>query len=133
MKSRMILPAGLAVGLLFLVSASSAQAGLLGDQGCCEPTSCCEVTCCDPCCAPRVGLVDRIRAKIAARRACRASCEPVCCEPVCCEPCCDPCCTPRVGLLDRIRAKIAARRACRSCCEPVCCEPACCEPTCGCQ
>ena len=64
MKSRMILPAILAVGLFCLVSISSAQAGLFGhNSGCgCEPTcgvepACgCEVSC-DPCCCPARGPV----------------------------------------------------------------------------
>ncbi len=155
MKSRMILPALLAVGLFCLASASSAQAGLFGHAGCgCEPACGCETTCevaCDPCCAPRMGLLARLRAKCAAKRCCEpvcgceAPCEPTCgceapCEPACgCEPACDPCCAPRMGLLARLRAKCAAKR----CCEPVCgceapCEPACgyevpCEPACGCE
>lgn len=156
MKSRMFLPALMAVSLFCLASASNARAGLFGHGGCepscgCEPTCGCEEVCCDPCCKPaRVGLLARLRAKCAAKQAC---CEPVCCEPACeptcgaeptcgvepaCEPacevtCCEPCCKPaRVGLLARLRAKCAAKKAC--CCETVCCEPTCgAEPSCGCN
>ena len=57
MKTRMILPAMLAVGLFCLIGTSSANAGLFG-RGCAEPSCGCEA-------APACG--------------CEATCEPTCC------------------------------------------------------
>ena len=95
MKRRFLLPVVAAFAVVIGVSASSAEAGLLGglfggDPGCCEPAACepacapapCEPAC-DPCCK-KPCLLDRIRAKLACRKAC---CDP-CCEPAACEPAC---------------------------------------------
>ena len=51
---------------------------------CCapEPTCCAEPTCCDPCCAPRCGLLSKFKGMF-RNRGCG------CCEPTCgCEPSC---------------------------------------------
>ncbi len=116
--------------------------------GCEIAPSCgCEVSC-DPCCSKRVGLLAKLRARRAARKARKACCDPCassCCEPapVCCEPApvccdaapscgcevsCDPCCSKRVGFLAKLRARRAARKAC--CAAPSCCDVA---PSCGCE
>ena len=111
MKRRFLLPVLAACAVVIGVSASTAEAGLLGGllggPGCCEPAcapACCEPACCEPCCK-KPCLLDRIRAKRACTKAC---CEPACCEPACapapCEPaCCEPCCKPR--LIDRLMAR----------------------------
>jgi hypothetical protein len=128
MKSRAMLSAALAVGVLYLAAASSAQAfdlldrmlGSNGGCGCEAAPSCCEP---DPCCQKRVGLLQRLHARH------HACCEPVCGAEVACgvEPtCCDPCAPRRATLLDRLRA---CRTSCAPACEPACgAEPTCCDP-----
>ena len=78
--------ASLALAASFCLAPSSANAGLFGhNRGCCDtaPSCGCEIAmpscggcevdvCCDPC--ARVGLLARIKARCAAKRACRTSC-----------------------------------------------------------
>ncbi len=167
MKNHLLLSTiGLSVAIA-LSSAPNANAffGMFGGCGaepscgcatdCCEPSCGVADACCDPCgscCKPkRCGLLDKLRARRAARKCCQPSCCEVscgvadsCCEPSCgcadacgggCEPscgvadacggcessCCDPCSKPRCGLF----AKLKARRAARKCCQPSCCEASC--------
>ena len=83
MKRRFLLPVVAACAVVIGVSASSAEAGLLGGLFGGDPC-CCEPACCDPCC-----------------------------EPACCDPCCDPCCKPRLidRLRDAKRPYPRERRA----------------------
>ena len=173
MKSRAVLASLFLGAALVLSSAQNADAcfGLFGGCGCCEPSCCeptcgcepsccaveptcgCELDCCDPC-APRCGLLSKIKG-VFHRHNC---CEPVCCEPTCCAPeptccapepsccavepscgcetdCCDPCCAPRCRVIEKLRG-LFHRHSCCDCCEPTCgCEPSCCavEPSCGCN
>ncbi|MHC4399880.1 MAG: hypothetical protein ACYTG0_09390, partial [Planctomycetota bacterium] len=87
MNRRILLPVFAAGAVILAVTATNAQAGLFS-RGCCEPAccepaacepacepaccepECCEPACCDPCCKPRCGLLDRLRARMASRRAC---------------------------------------------------------------
>ena len=116
-----------------------------GCNGCSSPVVAwaAPVSTCDPC-APRVGLLDRLRAKLAARprlfgnNACAPACAPapvVACAPapVACAPapvacgqpvftgfttsCSDPC--ERVGLLARLRAKFVGGRSCDAVAAPL--------------
>ena len=147
MNRRIVLPVLALSAVALLASASSAEARLFGrwaKGSCCEPVVCAPVVYDVGCYAPcRPGLLDRLRARLAARRCCPPTCiDPCCapapctpvevckpvevCEPVAvCEPvCCEPiCCRPR--LIDRLRARLHARH----CCPPVsCCD----VPVCGC-
>jgi hypothetical protein len=143
MKSRVFLPALLAVGLIYLVSATDARAGACGY----EPACGAPVTCCEP--APSCGcrrpcLLDRLRDHLNRLKCCRPSCcEPVCCDP---EPACGCAAEPACGcdaepdcgcghsrrrcggLLQHLRHKLNRSRCCDSC-EPACGSP---EPYCGC-
>ncbi len=129
---------------LFL-SAAVALGADPGCGGCGAPVAAwaAPVSTCDPC-ASRVGLLDRLRAKLAARprlfgnTACAPACAPapvVACAPapVACAPapvscgqpvftgfttsCCDPC--ERVGLLARLRAKFVGGRSCDAVAAPL--------------
>lgn len=154
MKSRSIISATLAVGLMCLVSSSIARADFLGTYG--GGGDCgCEMaadTCCDvPCCAPRVGLMDRLRARCHQK-----SCKVDCCEKGCDAPVqkcpvqkgcdapvqkgcdavqkgCDMGCAPRCGLLDRLRSRCCQKACVVDCCEPACGKvaPSCCDPCCA--
>ncbi len=139
MKRRVLLPALAASAVLLAVAAANAQAG------CCEPAACAPAACaaaCEPCgdvCgAPRCGLLDRLKARCAARKAC---CEPAtcpgrlrsgclragCCKPACARRClrgcmrfaCDACCSPLRPVCPALRARLAARHAC---CETAWCS-----------
>lgn len=140
MKSRAMLSAALAVGVLYLAAASSAQAFDLLDRmlsssnggcGCEVAPSCCEP---EPCCSKvRVGLLQRLQAHHGG------CCEPVCgaevacgVEPTCCDPCQDACGPRRPTLIERL---LACRPSCGPVCEPACgadvacgVEPTCCDP-----
>ncbi len=74
MKSRAIVTAVLAAGLIYLASAGSAFAGLLGGGGCGSEPSCCapEPTCCAP--APKCCKEPRCKKS----RCCKPACEPKC-------------------------------------------------------
>lgn len=109
------------------------------------PAACSPMPSCDPC-APRVGLFDRLRARLAALRTPKAQCSPACpapaCEPapVACAPACgtpvftgfttscaDPC--QRTGLLARLRARFASSKSCDACAAPLAAATvACCSP-----
>jgi hypothetical protein len=128
MKSRSMLTAALAVGVLYLAAASNAQAFDLLDRmlnthgGCgCEAAP----TCCEPdhCGMRRVGLFQRL----ASRHQC---CQPACGVEPACPPapvCCEPCAPRRPGLLDHLRA--CRPSGCAAACDPKCgVEPACCDP-----
>ncbi len=154
MKSRVFLPAMLAVGFVYAVLASNASAFELlnrvlghGHGSCCAPVcapkcgcepTCCPAPVCEPTCCP---------APVCEPKCCPAPvCEPKCCpapvcEPTCCPaPCCEKKCgRARVGLLQRLfsHCKRSCAPKCVSVCEPVCgCEPTCCPapcaPACGC-
>ncbi len=148
MKSRVILPAMLALGVLFFASDAKAfnLFSRLGGHGCCEPTCGCDDACepacgCDDACEPSCGCDDD-------------ACEPACgCDNGCdAEPSCgcDTGCagSHRCGpsLCDRIRAHMhnlrnhikcrrAARKARHACGDPTCgCDEGCdAEPSCGCD
>jgi hypothetical protein len=136
MKSRMLLPALVAVGLLCMVSASNASAFellnrvLYGHDGGCgcdaAPTCGCDNGCntgcrtrCRPerchrtrCCAPKCGCEVTCAAP-APKCGCDNDCAPKCCrEPRCCRERC--CREPR-------------------CCRDRCHRNRCCENTCGCE
>ncbi len=114
-----------------------------GCSGCSSPVVAwaAPVSTCAPC-APRVGILDRLRAKLTARprlfanTACAPACAPApvaTCAPVTCAPapvscgqpvftgfttsCSDPC--ERVGLLARLRAKFAGGRSCDASAAPL--------------
>lgn len=94
---------------------------------------------CDPCASPRIGLLDRLRARF-ARNTCAPACAPapVCapacapapapvCAPACGRPlftgfttsCADPC--QRQGLLSWLRGKFRNGRSCDACASPCPC------------
>lgn len=106
-----------------VVTAAPIAGVAAGCGGCSAPTPCA------PSCE-KVGLLDRLRARFAARRApkCDSACAPApapCCAPApapCCgtpvftgftTSCADPC--DRGGLLDRLRAKFHGSRHCDAC------------------
>jgi hypothetical protein len=127
MKSRSIISATLAVGLLCLASSSVARANYWGSFGG-DVKGCggCEVAA--PCCGPRVGLMDRLRSRC-HQKAVKVDC----CEPACgkvAPSCYDPCCAPRVGLMDRLRSRCHQKAVKVDCCEPACGKvaPSCCDP-----
>ncbi len=123
MRSRLMIPALLAVGFVCLACTTDAKAfGFFGHHGCCAPVvDCCAPSDCQPakCCPrPHRGFFKS--------RCCKPACcapEPKCCapEPKCCEP--DPCCRKRhCGLFRRFHFR-------HHCCKPACCAPksSCCD------
>jgi hypothetical protein len=157
-------PGELSVNATILLLASSMALG--GDApivvsgtncgGCGTPTV--STSCATPCqtmpschdaCGPRLGLLAKIKARLASLKPnfghCAKSCEPACAPaaPVCapaCETkacgtplirrpiftgfttcCADPC---KVGLLDKLKAKFAGLHSCNACAAPA--APTCC-------
>lgn len=128
MKPRAFVPALLAVGLLYLASASNVQAFELLDNmeslgcgcnapvaSCCAPKPCCRRPLIQRCCKPRC---------------CRQPLFQRCCKPKCCAPkprCCSPkprCCSPKPRCC---RPKRCWKPLFQRCCKPVrksCCAPA---------
>jgi len=126
--------------------------------GCEIAPSCgCEIQAsCDPCGSKRVGLFAKLRARRASNAACNPCAAPTCCEvaaPTCCEVaapscgceiapscgcevdvCCDPCAKKKRcgGLLKGLLGKFRGRKS--SCCDP-CAAPSCAvaAPSCGCE
>lgn len=149
MKVRFVAPA-LAAAALFLLTASSAHAGLFGCGSCgCEPSCGAPAVVWGTCCAPQPSWCD---------------CGPSCGAPSCCAPSCHRglgllsslknACRPRLGLFGCHSSSSCCEPACgcaaepscgcdagcSSCdscaapaCEPTCGAPAACEPSCGCD
>ena len=141
MKSRTMLPALVAVGLLCLASASSASAFELlnrmvyggGSCGCdAAPTCGCDNGCDDGCCKTRCR---KERCHHHRNRCCDNSCG---CEVTCAAPApkcgCDvsDCCQPKCREPRCCRERCRHHRCHRDRCGRGCCDNSCgCEPSCG--
>ena len=152
MKSRVVLPALLALGVLFFASDAKAfnLFGRLGGHGCCEPTCGCD-TSCEPSCGCDNGCDNGCAPSCGCDNGC--ACEPSCgCDTGCCgSRRCGPSLCDRIrshmnNLRSRMQCRRAARHARHSCSAPSCgcdsgcaaepscgCDTACCAPSCGCD
>jgi hypothetical protein len=89
------------------------QSTVYASPGCCD-SSCCDGGCCfvvDATCHP--GLIARIKAKCAEKKAAKACCSPCdsCCTP--CDPCC---CTAKCHpIIDKIKAHHEAKKCAEPC------------------
>lgn len=149
MKSRTMLPALVAVGLLCIASASNASAFELlnrlsgGACGCDAAPACgCDNVCAPKCCREPRCRPERCRPHlhIELHRCCKPACEPKCgCETTCAAPapkcgcevasCCQPKCREPKCCKPAREPRCCKPKCCR---EPRCCKPAC-KPTCGCD
>ena len=145
MKVRFVAPA-LAVAALFLLTASSAHAGLFGCGSCgCEPSCGAPAVVWGTCCAPQPSWCD-------VDCGCSSSCAPSCHRGLGLLSALKSACRPRLGLLSchscnscepacgcAAEPSCGCDAGCSSCdscaapaCEPTCGAPAACEPSCGC-